>query len=871
MTYSDALARGWGDWEFFLRIDGFPYVPATCDDEPTDSWYTDGGFEGVIGRLRSESIRLAVRAHPTEVWPRIGATSFVVDDPDNELLALLKSEPALARSALTASVAASDGVINVTSTAGLPAPPGVVYLDQEAIHYTAVAATTIGTGAAAATRGYYGSQARAHTFNTNVFPPIEPEVMDGPGDLTGRRVVLYAAERNSLTGDISATEQIWVGYVSRQERPVPGRVTIPVDHVLSLFQKGQVFNAPPKGRLRGLYVPNYRWMRWGRLIVEDTTEHDINFVGLDAAQFYDTWMDMFEDARDTLEIQAGWHMDLTGEGFVRVWFDGATTFVSIRITERSLGWKLLGFERDLTFNSTTSSALAPFPPAEIFASVANIGFFNPRLYLREDEAAEFAETGVIVDVDDETESALHHVRVVNTGSDYLELGDIHMVGYPPLDHILIRIGQQAPTVRQVWTHQGELADAVRALWSGVVFADSLALTYDIPRTWLPGQALVDGDVDWDGLRNLVRTCVPYPLNRVSWHLTEPKSVRDLLTGLFLTAGVYAVVLNDGTVAWRRVRVPARGEAVESVTSSLIDGSKGPTVEDGEREQLTTCLHLMVADRQEYLDDDHGRPLYVADVRAIQRYAPQIVRDVTDPSSPLKKLAGGEHELHIHATLRPACELENEINEQVHQGLFAVGRRPRDVLRLPVSPAASSLEIDQVISVTTTSGVDRYAGTPGLYEKLAWILGWSRDRGPGRRVDYLEVMLIDEQLGNIAPAALATSWDSGSKTLTFADTDLYHLDADDTDLDFFEAGDVVKMVTHDSEAPSTWADLVIASVDADAGEVVLTTAPGLTAGPWLMVFEDRASCVAAQTAEDWVWAADGGDGLIQDDGPGTEWA
>jgi len=158
---------------------------------------------------------------------------------------------------------------------------------------------------------------------------------------------------------------------------------------------------------------------------------------------------------------------------------------------------------------------------------------------------------------------------------------------------------------------------------------------------------------------------------------------------------------------------------------------------------------------------------------------------------------------------------------------------------------------------------------GVEDKLGLVLGWTRPLG-SEGTDYLEVMLIDDALGVIAPAAKATSWQAGSKTLTFADVTLYKLASDTTDLDWLEAGDKVILEQYDAAVPTTWT-AEIASVDTGAKTVVLTTAPGGLATPVILRFDDYTNCTADQIAEGWIWSADNADGQVADLVGGRRWA
>jgi hypothetical protein len=186
----------------------------------------------------------------------------------------------------------------------------------------------------------------------------------------------------------------------------------------------------------------------------------------------------------------------------------------------------------------------------------------------------------------------------------------------------------------------------------------------------------------------------------------------------------------------------------------------------------------------------------------------------------------------------------------------------------VTPRARSLEIGDVVYLTTRWVRNTSTGGRGVTLKVCQVMGWTRPEGYAQAVDELDLAIIDSPAGAISPAALATTWDSGSKKLTFADVDLYHLADDASDLTWFESGDQVELVEYDDESPSLWYGEVD-EVDV-AGSVTLTTAPvGLTA-PCIIRFADREGSSTDQMGEGWIWIADSDDGLIQDDSAGRRW-
>jgi hypothetical protein len=131
------------------------------------------------------------------------------------------------------------------------------------------------------------------------------------------------------------------------------------------------------------------------------------------------------------------------------------------------------------------------------------------------------------------------------------------------------------------------------------------------------------------------------------------------------------------------------------------------------------------------------------------------------------------------------------------------------------------------------------------------------------------MLIDVPPPVICPAALATSYDVGTKKFSFTDTTLYKRSEDSSDLQWFEAGDKIWIYTADSATPSSYYDEV-ASVDTVNKSMVLVTGVVLAGSSWVVTFDYYALASADQKGEGWAWMADDADGQISNVIDGMRW-
>lgn len=866
MTYSTLITRQRGVIEYFVQIAGVQYVLGTSPDAPADAWYTGGGHSYLQG-LRYASIQLSCQAHPSEVWPDTGSQMLEFDDPDEILSAYLKGVYGLERTVLTAPLLIGDTVIDVVSTSGFDAT-GVVHVDTEAVAYAALAATQFQT----LTRGYYGGAEQDHVQDVDRVPPCEPEVLSGPtDDLRGRRVTLYAAERGR-TG-LSAATAIWSGYVYGRCDFGPHLVRIPVAHVLRAFADGRAFADAAVGRVRGFYLPNWPSARWGRweyfTSAAGWTARD-TLVADGAEDFWPSAEALVDAWITDVNSVADWQAGRSPDGRVWIEYTGAGAAPQIKIAGELL--YLLGFDGDTSSPRdaihVSGRQVAVGQPATFFLplDLMGPGAWERRLYLRPGESDWFVAAAVALELPGIAADDAPILAVLSVETGYLVIHRISSRGLWPPEGNLVGFGDSPPpTVRQVWEiDDADLSEVTRWLWSGESYAGAAALPYTIPARWRPAPQLLDTDCDWTELARLT-ALAPVSARRLALLVREPREVSKLLTGHLLACGLHAYVTATGAVGWAQTRLPGRGEPV-TVGSTLLDGERVTEIEshDGRDAVLNTLLLKLTGDR-----GSGARRVLIADPRSAQRYGPRLARDVRTPTRALED-AATELELSVPPFVVHAADVERDLARHLAATVLALLARPRPTVRLPVTPGARTLGIGDTVSLTTRWVRDGVTGTLGVTAKLGQVLGWSRDGGLGRYVDFLDVLLIDDPPPLISPAALVTSWDNATKTLTCADTDLYHAAEDTTDLDYFEAGDVVEIVQYDTLTPSSWT-ATVDTINPGAGTVVLTTAPALAGSSWVLRFAAYASCSTDQQGEGWVWSADDSDGLVQNLIGGQRWA
>jgi len=866
LTYAAAMDRCRGRTELFMVIDGLPVVIGTGPDAPVDAWYATGGW-GYMRGLRSRGLRISCQAHPGEVWPTTSALTVEIDDPDEALSQLLLPWENCGRARLSASVTATAGSIEVDSSADLPDAPAVVWCELEAIKYEVKGATALSN----LTHGYYGTLAADHIVDENVLPPRQPEVYDGPGDLRGRRVTIWGAEQTD-TG-LSASEQIWLAVVSGDLDFQPGLVRIPLRHPLGVWQDSTVFGSPPTGRCRGVYLPNVDNARLGQFqySVAGSALMTLNIVADGLSELFENSDDLVERFLAGMAGVADWEAIREADGRLRICYTGtgSNPHFSVQGTiAQVLGFQVIGGESGL-FITTADGRRALYPPANFFIPIMTFSpaDFQRKIYLREGEALWFAESGIVLEgVGAAGEGALLHVDYINTVMDFIAVSRIPAGGVGALDSLASFEGAPPPTVRQLWElDNSQLHEVIRALWAGGNYG--AFFDYDIPRSWLAGADLRDSDVDWDRLEELV-TISPSVARCITMVITEPTAVTKVLAGHLLACGIYACIKRDGTVGWEMAEVPAVQASMTTVGPAETDAGEAPgTVTVGSRDSIINVIQLELKGES---GEDYTRKVLVVDQESVGRYGPRLARDVSVPAKSLDD-AATKLELNVaDSWILTSADIGMELARHLGATIMGLLGRPRSGAEIGVTPALRSVEIGDLVSLTSPWVRDGMTGQCGVKDKVALVLGWQATLGQDDIPDRLDLLLIDDPPGCICPAALATAYNASIKKLSFADTNIYHRADQVTDLDYFAAGDTIWIYDYDSETPSRWS-AVIASVDPVAGEIILTSYRNIVGTSWVVTFNRYKYCTLSQRSGGWVWLADDADGDVGNYRHGWRWS
>lgn len=229
-------------------------------------------------------------------------------------------------------------------------------------------------------------------------------------------------------------------------------------------------------------------------------------------------------------------------------------------------------------------------------------------------------------------------------------------------------------------------------------------------------------------------------------------------------------------------------------------------------------------------------LYYTNVRSLRdRYWSQIERadkyvEAVDETS-ISRFGGTRRTLEIKAR----GVLDPDVWAQyVAKPAIRYWAEPSAILSRSVNHLGFHLSPGDCVSVTDPHLVDPATGVRGASGVAAWVKSTEFDYGSG--IGQLELYYLPghpARYAKIAPAALMTSYNAGTKTATFSANAFSRSGIDGVDVSFFSAGDLVQFVER-SPDPVSAPDILqdeIASVSAGANTVTLVTgispAGGLT--------------------------------------------
>jgi hypothetical protein len=860
---------------YWADIHGCPAVLGTYDVEPADNWFADRqAYSELLDVLVPKGITTDEAADFCEGTTSVQGMELELLDVEG-LTALLKSGLSQNRTRLTAYLSAVATTVTVDSTSGFPTS-GVIHIGQEAIRYTGKSATQF-TGC---TRGYYNTEAVAHVVDYDAVPPRVPVVRDGFWPLTGRRVNLYVGELDE-TGQLvelesgDETECIFRGLIGGEGEVGEAAVTLPLEHLFAKWDESigdRLFSGPVqrgyyyKGLLPGVTADDDWSLSVIRVTVDDAGTRTVYDCDLDEG-FYDTPHDlavymMFGfhsnlapadlDGR-LYEDEGKWHIEwqyLLGSGGVSVTWR----------VQRGDPLFALGFKEGIYSGEVTSSTRLEFtaeedPKAFVMELTWPAGDATRPYCKVPDEAQYTAGTWAVFG--GEGNQTLKIASVSTTGQVAFtadpRVGD--PVNYDWKSSIIIE-DEADLVLSQVFASYGDTLRESMQRFLGLLTGQPE------PARWCIRGIEAD-DVDWDELDDAL-VGAPSPLRRVYLAVTKPAKFQELFCDRLGVLGIAPRVTDEGRIGFVRITDPVELNAHEIELDEDVAEYLGAA---HIRAQLGGDQYLTRIELNHSLNWVEG----AKDPRPCSVDYDNGTNVLGKPYTLSYRLRG----VHVGTTWGLTCfpsttELVTSLASALMATHFTYFAGESPVIPFPVTHRAKGWKVGDILRVTHDCAPDPAEGVRGMVGRLGLIVRrqhqWT-DQAP----DVVYLMMPAAVFARpIAPCSLATSWVAGTKTLTFAATNLY-CQSGETDLDEFSAGDKVLLTEYDDTTPTQFSATIV-SVDPVAKTVVLDDdpfggSPMAASGCW-MHWPSWDSC--SEDQQRWLFIADTSYGLGATPDDGHQW-
>lgn len=801
MTWTTLKASGSGKIAIYVQIAGIAEVFATGNaptpDGTTGSWYTSGGHTAVRHWLEWRGVTLDERVSFMDGSLDVAPISFDVVDTDGQFTALCKSWLSWQRTRLAADLTATEAdTMTVGSTSNFQSTDGVIWVGSEAIGYATVDDTHFLT----LTRGKYGTIAQAHDVDLARRPvPVLPSVLNGPQSLVGRRVYVWAGDvvDGALSG---ATECIYRGYVTPDSEAGAGKWRINVEHICQWFTRRVGAEMPVVDLKPGYYfgdaiVTNTRiWVEEYNMSTGAVTAAGYASV---AAGYYSSAFSLAQAVYDALVTATSAFNRLgpramVGDDDMLVLYSPASdTYRQRLIVAENDPLNVLGFDPgDYTFgNENEASIIEASNDPDRFAMVWRLGCTaNPWCYVSDntrltDEAyCVLGKTSPWLKIDALDAGGS---KVTFDQHDTVRLGTPESLA-SGIGNLVIRIEKDEDLVlRHAIVVNESIDDVLKQL-------THTATSQVEPEGWCV-KGLQSSDILWTELTTALVGASP-ELQQVTDCIVEPIELDKFLLPRFALLCIAPRITTNGAIGFAKLKVPNEREAssieVNSAVWSQMQAAEMKTQTGGD----PLVNQIILGHSYNYRDG---------------KWAPDYTITYDDGVNMLGKTMAHKFELRgmlvgrLSSVFFRTAEDLGQIVSYSAMGLhFGLYGRQASKVTIPCTWKAKQLNIGDIVSITHPTLVDVELGTVGVTSRLGIItgrIGAVTDNAP----DSLIVLLpAQRNVAGWAPAALGTSWNSGTTTLTFAATDAF-AQSGASDLDGFAIGDYVRIELWNSEAPTVY--------------------------------------------------------------------
>ncbi len=820
-TWDELKATGRGRIVLALEITGYPVVFTTYDWTPTDSWYTDGYYDGVRPWLQHEGVELSDLSRFIEGHFEVGDLTLSVADIAGGMTGQLMDYAARIHTRLAAPVSEVDTSITVLDASGWDAS-GRVWLGQEAVHYTSRTATVLTCDR----RGDLGTIARGYSVDYAAEPPVAVVVADGPTDIRGRPCRLHAAVIDPGTGDPGPTTVLFRGFVSQDAVIGRARWQIPIQGIETVLDRLVGHDLPTTG-VRTTYC--YSGFEGSLSTVYYTqtdgyeVPYEVTIGGLFATQesLVRAWNAESRGQGSTIDPYIYRSGDKWGLGI------DANPVVHLRVTVREGDplWAM-GFEPGIIIQdpNTRLEREAEGEPRLLVVDWAD-GY--PPIVNVETTAG--FSTGLWAALPGHC-----FARVQALISDTIAF-------YP---------SSQDPVRREpYWAIDGDKSEDM-VLSHVVAFsgdpADPDTLVDAMRRALhlLPGQTepeswlafgLTDDDIDFSELEAALRG-LPLVLRFFYDAVTEGTSPKDLFGARLGILGIAPRITAEGRIGFSRIATPTPLSVGEIEVDDRIWEAMRARDTEARLGGDPLLSQTVIRSGYDYRTDQWPGPTKIRWIDGIAErgHVRAVEYDLRGIAFSARLSHLPDDIYHLEQTLRTGLTA-------THYGLF--GRLAADLV-IPCSWLAKQLSVGDQAILTHPVAPDVVEGRIGVEGRPCIVVGRVRpvtEDAP----DQLTVKVPPRtRASGIGPCALAGAWDPGTLTLTFASADVPKYAAPGgNDLVEFVAGDDEYLWEYDVETPSASYPLLVTPLAIDPVAKTVTFAvnpfPGgvfPTDGVW-MTFPD----------------------------------
>jgi hypothetical protein len=861
---------------------------------PTDSWFSSGWNNEtsyLFDYLEFDIGRFNERISYLEADLKVSPITIKIADVAGGMTAQLKEWKTRANTRLITSVTSTATTFSTLDTGDFAAGTALMWIGQECIKRTGITGVSF-TGL---TRGYLGTQQQPYNVVATDIPPTRPLITDGVAGLFKRSVYIHAAVIDPGTGTPGPSQIIFRGRVKKGSKIGKGKLELAIEHKVAVFGDKVGQDMPSTGipkqqywcsgvsevdggfgsnsfALRGTSIPG---SRSGLYITPDEGRY-VGHEGGSGNLLSQAWNTksnalpsspavtprlVWRENRYVLQCDAP---GASLSAAVTVYFGSPLWMLGFEpgfyagAENTALEFKAQSAPRAFAYDCNNSDVTLPYlrvdDPDVLTANLRGQVSGNYACKITNTDTFPALPGSNIVTIDPLNGDFWGELEF-RRGQLFYIVDDENMLN---LRHAIV-LGGAEDTYPQTLT-----TNALRRLLG----VDRATSGVDEPRSWFPADVRGD-DVDWDELDEAM---LSVPAEFQVWHdvILTGIQVWKAIGPLFALLGISPRITDNGKIGFQRMddMLALSAETVE-VDSDVWDGINAAQVM-GRLAHGPLVNQVVVRHSYDYRFED-GDPVRLAGIRVSgpggthygfgapnTEWGPPIkVRNATGMAdfagvkSVEYKLRGWRPKIESATPLESYAEI---IRLQLNATHFTLYGLESGVTSIPVTWIGKQFNVGDTVILTHEVVPDTADGAVGITAKPVKIEGAIRNVTREQPDEFTIRYGPTTFITGIAPCALGTAWNQGTKTVTFstAATPIYE-QSGNNDLDRFVSSSTMNVVftEYDATSPTIWTGTITAggatpgSLTAVLSSDVFSTAFPAT-GVW-MVYADWDDASAAQQA------------------------